>query len=521
MKKSLIFMFLTLLPSVSAQSTITFMKREFHLAIFIPLVLIVISLSILMILYFIEYYKQLIKIFKIIKIIKLKEIFSLLLNPLKFRKKKLIKKEEGSNARKRINLLKEKISKLNPQSILTEINSISKDFYKYDLKIKPNLTEIELQNILKSNQSDIKNFSEKLSELRYGGLNIAKEDILSLLRNFDSLIKKYHHYTPSGKDKKDQDVIRTRKHLKKVKKQLLTNARYNLRGLKRSLQNTLLLAKNYLHKLSIKNKKQKIFLLIKKGKHLLDDNIPSARNFYIKALLSYYKLRLQEEKEIYSRLEDFHSELNKKGHGRKDLTHLSKKIIYLKHNNNRKEGLKFFKQLKTYIKDEEKSNIKKLREYSSALKEGEQKLIQDIRGLEHYAIEKKRKPLLHKLTKLQHALPKPKEHKISQEKQVFKIPEVKLTPPPKTKTKLSKHISNLLNEKNFIYNKLKNLEQEAKQYQTETNLYQRRLLTSKLYTSKRIHRKTPQIIKKYKPHKKLAKLSHEKELLTKKLTSLR
>ncbi|MBU2634085.1 MAG: hypothetical protein KJ674_02465 [Nanoarchaeota archaeon] len=503
MKRSLLLLFLLIPQIVSAQS-INFFGKEYNLVIFIPIALIALALFILAILYFIESYKH---IKKINKLINLKDIFKLLLS-FKFKKKKIPLKEEKVDVKRRILLLQEKLSKLPTKDILNEITSITKDFYKHNLNITSTLTGAELKSTLKENQTDVLEFSEKLSELKYSGKEITKENVKELFNNLNLLIKTH---TPHNK-LKEEDEIKTKKKLKRARRQLSKNFKHNINNIKNDFSSI----KNYFHKLTLKSKKQKIFLLIKQGKKLLDQNTPSAKNFYIKALLSYYKLRLQEEKEIYSKLEDFHEELNQKGHGKKELTELSRKIIHFKHKNEPKEGLKFFKQLKNYVKNEEKTNIKKIQKYTTTLKYGEQNLIKNIKELENYAIQKDKKPLLHSIKKLKHTLKLPR---FPLKEQALKLPEIKLTPPPKTKIQLSPHMSKLLNEKNLVYNKLRNLEQETRQYQRETNIYQQHVFAPKnLYTHKENLKSQ---VKKYNPHKKLNKLSHEKDLITRKLISLR
>ncbi|MFH1209904.1 MAG: hypothetical protein V1663_03895 [archaeon] len=503
-----LFIFLSILqitlPIVSAQSTIKVLNKEFQLVIFIPLVLIFLAIFILIILYIIDYTKR---IKELKEKIKIKNIFSLLLDSLRL-KKKDEKKDDTVDIRRQLTLSENKISKLNPEEALKEITFLQREFYKHVLNLKPTTSDTELKTILtKKEQSDIIAFAEKISEIKYSGSDINKEKIKELISNLSLVIKKHSFHLHFSHDEEEK----TRRKVKSLKKHLFENARNNLKDIK----NKFIDVKNYFHKLTIKNRKERILNMIKDGKQLLNTNNPTARNMYIKALLSYYKLRLQEEKEIHSRLQEFHDELNQRGHVKQDLSELSKKIITLKHSDKKKEGLNFFNQLKDYIKNEEKSNIKKLEKYSRALETGESKLTQNIKELEYYAVIKDKRPLLNQLKKLE-----PK-------KEVFKIPQEKIIAPPKleikkTKVKLSKHLSNLVNEKNLLYNKLKSLENETVNYQKETNIHQKQFF-SKYVPEQAEHepKELPRLVRKYDAHKHIHKLSQERELIERKLTELK
>jgi len=489
-----------ILPIVSAQSTVKVFNKEFQLIIFIPLVLITIAILFLIILYIVDYSKRLKEIKESLKI---DNFFSLIFNVLRHKKDKEDKKDVF-DLRKQLSILENKLSKIEPWEILKELTLLQKEFYKHNLNIKPNTSTTELKTILKKDHLDVIEFSEKLSELKYSGSKITKDNARELLSLFGSVIKKHSIGISIEKDEGEK----SRRKLKKVSNKLFVNARENIKGIK----NSFTALKNYFHRLTIKSKKQKILGIIKQGKDMLYSGSPSAKNMYIKALLSYYKLRLQEEKEIHSKLQDFHDELNVRGHVKEDLSELSRKIIHLKHTDNKEEGTHFFNQLKNYVKNQEDSNIKKLDQYSEALKKGEQKLTENIKELEEYALTKDKQPILQKLKKLE-----PK-------KEVFNIPKVKIVAPPKletnkTKVKLSKHLSNLINEKNLLYNKLKSLESETLNYEKETNAYQKQFVQK--YISKEAPKEIPRLVRKYDAHKNIHKLSQERELIERKLTELK
>jgi hypothetical protein len=122
--------------------------------------------------------------------------------------------------------------------------------------------------------------------------------------------------------------------------------------------------------------KNKILSLIEKGKKALLINPLTAKKFYARALLLYYKLPIKEEKEIMNKLMELHNGiLNKRIH-EKTFLDISKSLVDMKHKGKHisKESINILNTLKNFIEREELLASTKLKEFSYKLKHEEKKL---------------------------------------------------------------------------------------------------------------------------------------------------
>ena len=305
----------------------------------------------------------------------------------------------------RFNILKNKSSKINPQQAFSEFGEIAKEFFKDKFNLKHEFAFAELGDLIKGHVKDI-NLANKISVLKYSGAVVTSLQIKSLFDDFDGLLKEYNVKDEKQEtknlfaklkenflDRFKKKEIRLVPHIK-IKEKVI-----DVKSAKEQKPSLLL---NWINKLKIHRKEEiikkpeaakkykfvlfanitnkirklKILSLIKKGKKAMLLNPLSAKRYYARALFSYYKLPLNEEKEIANELMSLHNEILSRRSNEKIFLDVSKNLINVKHKGKHisKESISLINTLKNFIEREELLAAEKLKEFSHKLKNEERKL---------------------------------------------------------------------------------------------------------------------------------------------------
>ncbi len=319
--------------------------------------------------------------------------------------------EKRENAKKltldhlnRFNILKNKSSKLNPQQAFSEFSEIAKEFFKDKFNLKHEFAFTELGDLIKGHVKDI-NLANKISVLKYSGAVVTSLQLKSLFNDFDVLLREYKIKEEKPETKslfeklKENFLDRFEKKEIKMPQIKLKEKIINVKPVKEQKPSLLL---NWINRLNIHKKEEiikkpetakkykfvlfanitnkirklKILSLIKKGKKALLLNPLSAKRYYAKALLSYYKLPLNEEKEIANELMSLHNEILSRRSNEKIFLDVSRNLINVKHKGRHisKESISLINTLKNFIEREELLAAGKLKEFSHKLKNEERKL---------------------------------------------------------------------------------------------------------------------------------------------------
>ena len=136
--------------------------------------------------------------------------------------------------------------------------------------------------------------------------------------------------------------------------------------------------------IKIKLLKFKILRLINKGRKIFDKSPLSAKRYYARALLSYYKLPINEENEIINKLMQFHNEMLAKRKNEKIFLDVSRNLINIKRKGKQvsKEGISLLNTLRNFMRREELFASIKLKEFSH-------KLNNEKRKLNHFLVKEK------------------------------------------------------------------------------------------------------------------------------------
>lgn len=405
-----------------------------------------------------------------------------------------IAKQIKLDIKTRFNLLKEKASKIGAQNSFNEFNEIVKEFFKEKFHIKHEFTFSELGNIVKGHIKDIE-LANKISTLRYSGVSLDSLQIRILFKQFEDLLKdyKFEEEKPelgfwAGVRENFLDIFR-KKEIRlsirelKIKAPLPVKILVEQVEVERVIKQpvTLKPVKRYkfvlFSNLLAKVQKFKILSLIENGKKALLVNPLLAKRYYARALLSYYKLPMKEEKEIVDKLMELHNGILDLRSHEKTFLDISKNLIEMKHQGKHisKESLGLLSTLKNFIEREELLATTKLKEFSNKLKHEERKLKHFIVKEKTGFIEGRIKGDLEKfgtaVTPIEHKVLKPEIAQktinlIDQYKTkldfLYKQPKIKVEYEKiKHKVKpriMSKQLRILQKQRSELYNKLLELE---------------------------------------------------------------
>lgn len=354
-------------------------------------------------------------------------------------------KEIKIDFKTKFDLLKEKAHKIGAQQSFNEFNEILKEFFKEKFNLKHEFAFAELGNLVKGHVKDVE-LANKISTLKYSGSEINPFQVKLLFKEFENLLKEYK-VKPLEEElgffsrvKTNFSVLFKRKEVKlsfkelkakaplkqiqkplpqpvkvvEKKPSLFTNLFKNLNKLfkKKEIEIKKVEVKpvkpkskeikevikeqeivkpvkkirfvlfsrliNKIHKIKILN-------MIKHGRNILLKNPALAKRYYGRALLAYYKLPIQEEKEIADKLMEFHNDILYRRTSDKLFLDISKNLIDMKHKGERvsKKSISMLNTLKNFIEREELLASARLKEFSHKLMHEERKLGHFIKKEEH------------------------------------------------------------------------------------------------------------------------------------------
>lgn len=319
MKRGIIFLlFLLVLPLVSAQQNLVILGLSVPLTIAAPLILIAILILFFLVVYIKDRLPNITKDF----------------SKLNFKKFQIKSKKGEQEEKKKIvtkDYLKEikKIEKniptLSVEELFNNLDPIMREFFSKTFDVPYGFTYSELDEDMEKKKENIGNITEKLSKLKYSGLECTKTEVRDVIEHLKVIIRK--HYAPLPKEK--QSLFKKIDLIQKIKEKL--------------------------HYKRIEKEESNIRDLINRGRLLIHKDLPLAMKTYLRSLLLYYKLPIRKKREIHIDLEQFHRELKKTGKHKKELANLTRKIINLKHAGKQisVEGINLVNKISDLLKTEE------------------------------------------------------------------------------------------------------------------------------------------------------------------------
>lgn len=165
------------------------------------------------------------------------------------------------------------------------LSDITKNFFKELLDLHYEFTYDELEKELRkrNKRNELIDICHNLSEMRYSGKKIIKEDIESIAERIQELIKKEEVRS----EEKELGVSRA---LMKEKRGFLSKVS--------ELQ-------------SEQGRKRHLLELMSQEEGALKKDMEIAKNIYHKILSSYYRLPAKDRKDVYEKLTNFYEQVNK------------------------------------------------------------------------------------------------------------------------------------------------------------------------------------------------------------------
>ncbi|MFH1638692.1 MAG: hypothetical protein ABIB71_09780 [Candidatus Woesearchaeota archaeon] len=328
MKGGVFLLFLSMLCSkfVAAQEIIIG-EKSYPLTILIPLIAIALIWAVIMVAYLLRNFQKfswlLIKVNHYIQKSGFHRMPIYLRSLLKKKgqeevEKKCTKenKKDLTPYLKRLNLLEAKLPKVSNSNALHEFSEITNDFFSDLLGLRHAFTIDEVQSKLKAKRKDLIQIAERVSEAKYSGAEITKEETIVMM---DKLRKVIESYVRKGW-RKEHGTEKFIAKLVEEDKKIIGNI------------------KQYVSALKHENKKQQIQEMLDDERMLLKRNISTIRKTYNRILKYYVQLSPKEREKIYPELMDFYNNVNKAMfstvYGEKSirkLDYFSKKLEDLKH----------------------------------------------------------------------------------------------------------------------------------------------------------------------------------------------
>jgi len=504
-KRLLLFVFLLMLPLVSAQD-IEIFGGSYPLILVAPFFLMSAVLFFFLVIVIKDYFKKLRKI----RINFLSNLFK--------RKKKNREKEEKSaiDFNSNLNSLGRKLKKLGNREGINQISELAKEIIKYKFDIKNEFTLEEVYALIRGHDKEIK-LANRLSELKYSDKAITNEDVHSLYSELHSLLEKHSPVKTTRKKvftnfgyilQKIKDLRHKKeRHMhEEIKKEVKPNLKipkpekikpeyieikpkkeFFLKKLfeknelrleeKKLIKKQKHIDKPEISKYRLNSEKRKLTHLLYKIQKLIKKNkLELAKKFFSESILIYYKLPLEQEELFASRINLIGKKI-KTVHPEREFHEITGKILKLKEQGkvHSHESLAVVNQFKDFI---------------------ERELVSD----------KKQTPL----QRIQE-LPKLETPKIEVLGPRFRLhtPEVNITPSKRVPLTIQK----LIKEENQVYQKLDQLQlKELERFKRKHPVAKPR----KLYTSK-YHEFLKKIEPKEHKSKKLDTLSEQETKLRQKL----
>lgn len=333
----LVFCLLTLFaPKIADAADITIGKYKYPSIIVIPITSIIVSMLILLILIF-RVWKR-----------KGGAVFENILDKLKVdvKRVKRIKKIEKEDKKKEesylteIKRLKRHLPTLESEKAFGILSNITKNFFKELLGLNYEFTYNELARELKNKgkRKELIDICQRLSEFKYSGSKISKEELGIFADELESFFRKEKR----RKEEQELGVSKAFQH----RKGFFGDLAYTIKAVKESRTEDA--------------RKKKIFELMKEEEDALKTDMEIAKNIYHKILASYYKLPPKEKKEVYERLNKFYNEINSmlfssfySEKSKKQLEYFASKLAQIKEETEKVSGREMHEKMHEKIAEKE------------------------------------------------------------------------------------------------------------------------------------------------------------------------
>ncbi len=283
---------------------------------------------------------------------------------IELKKHKEIKEipEERINFIQKFEILKKKENHENLNMYFNEIINLIKEYLKNKYNIKNEFAFEEVSNMIKKVDWNESNLANKITKMKYSGVELKKEQIDEISNIFENIIRLHHQV----KEFKKTGIFSFLSNLFKKKHKPEVKIVHEEKERKIG----------FFKKIFIHRKKNKILRLINESKKYIYSNPMKAKRNFGLAILEYHKLKVNEDKHIYHRLSEVAHELLKKHPQERHFFDVCKKIVALKHSGKSlsHDSIRAILTIKHLIKNEERLISMKMKEFQRRLETEKKKL---------------------------------------------------------------------------------------------------------------------------------------------------
>lgn len=204
-------------------------------------------------------------------------------------KKEPIAKKDLTPFLDKVEEIEGQLPKLKEAATFKNLNSVIRSFFSTLFNLQYEFTDQELMEVLEKKKKSLIEFSQKLSDYKYSGKEMKKEDLVKLIDDFKRIVQQYVKAGYRAK-KVSRGAIET---IVEQDKKILANIR------------------GYLEFLRTENKKKQIQKMLEDERKVLSDNVRSIKRRYNKILKLYVQLSPAEKAVVYPALVGFYENVNK------------------------------------------------------------------------------------------------------------------------------------------------------------------------------------------------------------------
>ncbi|MFH0752196.1 MAG: hypothetical protein V1914_01210 [archaeon] len=289
-KLYILWAILILLPFVSAQEQISFQRSQVSIFLIVPAVII----GILVLILLIATFKQKMTA-GILKFMSFKRVFAK--PPHKQEsKEQLEKKVQGITQEayvdymEKLKVLEKQMASASSDVAFKEFSYIVKDFFSNLVGGDHAYTDEEIAEQLEGKRKILLEFSEKISQLKYGVGLVTKGGVIELINEFKDIVSTQIKRQGSGKLPVSKNLIAR---IFEEDKKIFGSV------------------KQYIEFLKKEDSRSQIHELLVDEQKILRQNIKKAKNVYNDILRLYCQLSPEERKKIYPKLLRFYDNVNK------------------------------------------------------------------------------------------------------------------------------------------------------------------------------------------------------------------
>lgn len=311
-----IILFSVLMPSLASAQEIIIRGKPYPLAIFIPFVLVIVVWIIILLVWTFRHFTRLsLLLFNVGRVLSnVAARFGLKRLQEKFAAYRKRKMEAASKARgllvgekkveaaveegeamkdltpflEKVKVIEQQLPKLNEEVVFKNLTGVIKSFFAALLNIRYEFTEDELVQILEKKRKNLVDFSKELAEMKYGGNELTREDLVSLVSEFKKIVQQH---VRAGWARRSVAKGPIEKVIAEDKKILS-----NIRG--------------YVDFLRTESRKKQIERMLDDERKVLGNNIRAIKVRYNKILELYVQLSPQERAAVYPQLVGFYNNIN-------------------------------------------------------------------------------------------------------------------------------------------------------------------------------------------------------------------